>query len=86
MSQLKKELADFNTTLEELQKAEANSEQIQQNHFGDFLMIEEEENHERYRVWLNHPENVNQGESVYEIEYAGEQNGHTWATISKGYE
>ena len=38
------------------------NEEIEQNHFGDYLMIEEENEDEKYKIWLNHPENVLQGE------------------------
>jgi hypothetical protein len=82
---MKTKLSDFNTSLTELREAESNNEQIQQNHFGDYLMIEEEgNNNEKYRVWLNHPENVKLGEPKWQIEYFGKSNGYTWKTISEG--
>lgn len=78
-------LKDFNTNLSQLKNDLSNDLEIEQNHFGDYLMIEENEGNEKYRVWLNHPENVAQGEAVAEIEYFGENNGYTWETISKIY-
>lgn len=60
-------------------------EAIEQNHYGDYLIHEEEENNERFRVWRNHPENVAQGEPRYELEYCGKNNRYTWETIDKQY-
>lgn len=81
---VKKTLEDFNTSLQELKSAERNGEEIEQNHYGDFLMIKEDEDQERYRVWLNHPENVAQGEPAWQIEYAGAKNCHRWETVGQG--
>lgn len=81
---MKTTLKDFNTSVSDLKSKERNGEQLEQSHFGDFLMIEEEEDKERYRVWLNHPENVKQGEAVWQIEYCGESNRYTWKTIAQG--
>jgi len=87
MKNLKTTLEDFNTTLSELKADLRNDKELFQNHFGDFCMIEEEsKTFERYKVWLNHPENVKQGEKVWQIEYAGKQNGHRWETIAEGNE
>ena len=86
MENLKNTLEHFNTSIEQLKEAERKGKEIEQNHFGDFLMIREESpTFERYRVWLNHPDNISQGTPVIEIEYAGEQNAHTWETITKLY-
>lgn len=83
---MKTTLRQFNTSIEELKKAEANNEQIEQNHFGDYLMIKEPAEWNRfgpnYKVWLNHPENVAQGEPLVQIEYAGPKNGYRWETIA----
>ena len=46
-------------------------------------MIEEEEADEKYKVWLNHPENVREGEPVAQIEYFGWSNGYIWETIAE---
>ena len=82
---MKTTLEDFGTSLEELREAEQAGEQLEQNHFGDFLMIETDRDQlPRYRVWLNHPENVAQGESAWEIEYFGDANGYTWTTVGQG--
>ena len=83
---MKNTLQDFNTSLAELRQANRNDEEIMQNHYGDFLMIEEEEDKERYRVWLNHSENVAQGEPAWQIEYSGKRNDWTWETIAQGDE
>lgn len=82
---LKTTLEDFDTNLAQLKEDEEDNKQIEQNHFGDFLMIKEPaewcKTH-NYRVWLNHPDNVRQGEPVWAIEYAGLENGFRWETIS----
>ena len=83
---MKTTLKDFGTSLSDLRTRNRNDEEISQNHFGDFLMIEEEENNERYKVWLNHPENVAQGEPTWQIEYAGKKNNWVWKTIAQGNE
>ena len=77
----KNNLEDFNTSISDLKNRLRNDEEISQNHFGDYLMIEEEDGDEKYRVWLNHPENVKEGEPVAQIEYYGESNGYIWETI-----
>lgn len=79
----KNSLEDFNTSIEDLKNRLRNDEEIEQNHFGDYLMIEEEEGDDKYRVWLNHPENVAQGEPTAQIEYFGELNGYNWETIAE---
>lgn len=81
---LKNKLADFNTSLRQLQADNREDKELSQNHFGDFLMIEEDEDSERYKVWLNHPENVAQGEPKWQIEYCGQDNGWRWETIAEG--
>ncbi|MGO1758515.1 MAG: hypothetical protein ACTHY0_02210 [Mammaliicoccus vitulinus] len=58
---------------------------IEQNHFGDYLIHEEEQGDDNYRLWENHPENVSQGEPRYELEYFGKKNGYTWETIDKQF-
>ena len=79
----KNNLEDFNTSISDLKNRLRNDEEISQNHFGDYLMIEEEDGDEKYRVWLNHPENVKEGEPVAQIEYYGESNGYMWETIAE---
>ena len=79
----KTSLKDFGTSIEDLKNRLRNDEEISQNHFGDYLMIEEDEEDEKYRVWLNHPENVSQGEPTAQIEYFGELNGYIWETIAE---
>ena len=79
----KTSLEDFGTSIEDLKNRLRNDEEISQNHFGDYLMIEEDEENEKYRVWLNHPENVAQGEPTAQIEYFGESNGYIWETIAE---
>jgi hypothetical protein len=81
---LKKKLADFNTSLRQLRQDEKEGKRIAQTHFGDYLMKEEEENGERYRVYLSHPANVKEGQSKWTIEYKGKENGFTWKQIAKG--
>lgn len=85
---MKNSLEDFNTSLRDLKQAERNDEQIEQNHFGDYLMIQEPKGWEpftnNYKVWLNHPENVKQGEPAWQIECAGPINGYSWKTIAQG--
>jgi hypothetical protein len=58
---------------------------IEQNHYGDELVFEEEEEKERYKIWRNHRENVQQGEAAWEIEYCGSENKYKWETVGKGY-
>lgn len=82
MKNLKSTLADFETSIEELKERLSNDLEIEQNHFGDYLMIEEEDGDEKYRVWLNHPENVKEGEPTAQIEYFGNENGYIWETIA----
>ena len=88
MTNLKTKLSDFGTSLNQLKQDLRNDKEIEQNHFGDYLMIQEPEQWSKdqpnYKVWLNHPENVKQGEPAYTIEYAGKLNGYTWKTISEG--
>ena len=79
----KTSLEDFNTSIEDLKNRLRNNEEIEQNHFGDYLMIEEDDEHEKYRIWLNHPENVLEGEPTAQIEYYGASNGYTWQTIAE---
>ena len=79
----KTRLEDFGTSIEDLKNRLRNDEEISQNHFGDYLMIEEDEEDEKYRVWLNHQENVAQGEPTAQIEHFGESNGYTWETIAE---
>lgn len=84
---LKTELSDFGTSLRQLKRDELDGKEIEQNHFGDFLMIQEPETWSKehnYKVWLNHPDNVRQGESAWQIEYAGKENGYRWETIAQG--
>ena len=81
---LKNSLADFNTSLRQLQADNREDKELSQNHFGDFLMIEEDEADERYKVWLNNPENVKQGEPRWQIEYCGKHNAWRWETIAEG--
>jgi hypothetical protein len=83
---MKTKLSDFNVTLSDLKQMNRNDEKIMQNHFGDFLMIEEVSKTASYRVWLNHPENVKQGEPAYQIEYCGSKNNYVWETIGQGNE
>lgn len=80
---MKTTLSDFGTSLRQLKEDEANDLQISQNHFGDYLMIEEDEDNERYRVWLNHKENVAQGEPKAQIEYCGKKNKWVWETVAR---
>lgn len=84
---MKTTLAEFNTSIKELKRAERNDEQIEQNHYGDYLMIKEpsewKQYGDNYKVWLNHPENVRQGEPVAVIEYAGPENGYRWETVAE---
>ena len=61
---LKNTLGDFSTSINDLKFRLSNDEEISQNHFGDYLMNEEDEEDEKYRVWLNHQENVKEGEPV----------------------
>ena len=79
----KNNLEDFNTSISDLKFRLSNDEEISQNHFGDYLMIEEEEGDEKYKVWLNHPENVKEGEPVAQIEFFGKSNGYIWETIAE---
>ena len=79
----KNNLEDFNTSISDLKFRLSNDEEISQNHFGDYLMIEEEDGDEKYKIWLNHPENVQQGEPTAQIEYYGESNGFIWETIAE---
>lgn len=83
MKNLKTQLSNFNTSITELKQALREDKEIEQNHFGDFLMIEEKEGDEKYRVWLNHNENVKLGSPIVQIEYFGKQNGYVWGTISE---
>lgn len=79
---IKTTLKEFGTSLRELKQLEREDKQIQQNHFGDYLMIEESEDNENYRIWLNHPENVAQGEPEYAIEYCGSKNSWIWQDVN----
>jgi len=81
---MKNSLKHFNTSLKQLQQDEKDGKQLSQNHYGDYLMIEQSEDKEHYRVWLNHPENVKQGCSKYQIEYCGKGNNWNWKTIKQG--
>lgn len=85
---LKTQLSDFGTSLSQLKEDNRNDKEIEQNHFGDFLMIQEpatwSKTKPNYKVWLNHPENVREGEPAWLIEYAGIHNGYTWKTIAQG--
>ena len=81
---MKNTLKHFSTSLKDLQQAEQDNKQLSQNHFGDYLMIEQSENKEHYRVWLNHPENVSQGCPKWQIEYCGKSNNWIWETIKQG--
>ena len=83
MKNLKTQLSNFNTSITELKQALREDKEIEQNHFGDFLMIEEKDGDEKYRVWLNHNENVKLGSPIVQIEYFGKQNGYVWETISE---
>lgn len=86
-TRLKTELSDFNTSLSQLREDLRNDKEIEQNHFGDYLMIKEPAQWEKfghnYKIWLNHPENVKQGTPRAEIEYAGPNNDYKWETITK---
>lgn len=82
MTTLNNTLENFNTSIEDLKERLQNDLEIEQNHFGDYLMIEEEEGDEKYRIWLNHPENIAQGEPTAQIEYFGKENGYIWETIA----
>ena len=79
----KNTLEDFNTSISDLKFRLSNDEEISQNHYGDYLMIEEDEEDEKYRVWLNHPENIAQGEPTAQIEFFGKSNGYIWETIAE---
>ena len=81
---MKTTLKEFNTSLSKLKADLREDKELFQNHFGDFCMIEEEENNEGYKVWLNHAENVAQGMPQWEIEYSGKYNNWVWRTIVKG--
>ena len=75
-------LKSLNLTKEEILSAPA----ICQNHFGDFLKKEialNEEGTERVRVWENHPDNVEEGSPIIEIEYCGKENAYTWQAVKK---
>lgn len=84
---MKTTLKDFKS-LNNLKSMLRNNQEIEQNHFGDYLMIREPEEWtttgDNYRVWLNHPENVKQGEPVWCIEYAGKENGYKWEIVGQG--
>ena len=90
ITKLKDTLAEFGTSLRQLRDDERNDLQIEQNHFGDYLMIQEpatwSKTKPNYKVWLNHPDNVRQGEPKWVIEYAGKLNGYSWKTIAEGNE
>ena len=85
---LKSTLAEFNTSLSQLKQDNRDDKEIEQNHFGDFLMIQSpatwSKTKPNYKVWLNHPDNVRQGEPAWQIEYAGKYNGYRWETIAQG--
>ena len=85
---LKTDLADFNTSVSQLKADLRNDKEIEQNHFGDYLMIVEPAEwsaiEPNYKVWLNHPENVAQGEPVWQIECAYKGKRYTWETIAQG--
>lgn len=87
-SKLKTSLSDFGTSLRQLKRDNQDDKEIEQNHFGDFLMIQEPEiwccTTHNYKVWLSHPDNVRQGEPSWLIEYAGKENGYRWKTIAQG--
>ena len=75
-------LKSLNLTKEEI----FNAPTILQNHFGDFLKKEitiNEEEAEKVRVWLNHPDNVKEGSPRIEIEYFGKENAYTWQIVKK---
>ena len=52
---------------------------IEQSHYGDFLVEKwTSDDDERFRVWLNHPDN---GLAI-EIEYCGAHNDYKWESIA----
>ena len=70
----------FDIDLEQLnQQVEAEVEFIEQNHFGDMLIEETQENNERFRLWKSLEDN---GGGI-EIEHCGRVNRYTWETIYK---
>ncbi len=56
-NELKTTLEDFNTSVKELKEDLRNDKEIEQNHFGDYLMLQEpkvwSKTKPNYRVWLN---------------------------------
>jgi len=85
---MKTKLRDFNISLRQLKEDLSNDLELEQNHFGDFLMIKEPKEYDgeqdNYKVWLSHTENVKQGQPKWQIEYCGKANGYVWRTISEG--
>ena len=79
----KTKLEDFNTSIEDLKNRLRNNEEIKQSHFGDYLMIEEEDENEKYKVWLNHPKNISQGEPTAQIECLGASTCYIWEIIAE---
>lgn len=72
----------FDTDLENLATLDEDDvEYLEQNHFGDLLVEKSEFDKERYKLWRNLDQNVDQGESLIEIEYSGVRNKWTWETI-----
>jgi len=85
---MKTTLKEFNTSLSQLKQDLNNDLELEQNHFGDFLMIKEPKEYDveqdNYKVWLSHIENVKQGQSKWQIEFCGKSNGYLWRIISEG--
>ena len=74
----------FDTDLKDLIKQrESSIEYLEQNHFGDLLIEKYEDSEEKFQLWRNLDENIQQGEPMIQIEYFGKDNGYTWTTIAK---
>ena len=83
---MKTKLSDFNTSLSKLQNDLRNDLEVEQNHFGDFLMFRHDwiQYGDNYKIWLSHPENVKQGQCKWQIEYCGPKNDFVWRVINEG--
>jgi len=68
----------FETDIEVLKNTpEDEVKYLSQNHFGDLLIEEVEDNKERFKLWRN----LDCNDCTIEVEYSGKFNRWTWETV-----
>lgn len=76
----------FSTDIDNLLKTEQSElDYIVQNHFGDFLIETAQNGDEKYQLWRNNDENINQGSPIVEITYFGYGNRYCNEVILEHY-